>query len=55
LSRLLFLKKVHPKYRRSVTLSFLPFHWMMAIALSTAAEAAAVVVHGRDIKIHKNN
>jgi len=43
-----------PKYRRSVALSFLPFHWMMAIALSTAAEAAAVV-HGRDIKIHKNN
>jgi hypothetical protein len=28
---------------------------MMAIALSTAAKAAAVVVvHGRDIKIHKN-
>jgi len=37
-----------PKYRRSVTLSFLPFlHSIMAIALSTAAEATEVV-HGRD-------
>jgi len=28
----------------------------MAIALSTAVKAAAaVVVHGRDVKIHKNN